>query len=62
MGSFDENNKVMIPGDIIGLLNYTLTIIPPSFDIPSDVPISLNVEDVPIMALLRAGLELIWHQ
>jgi hypothetical protein len=57
-----RNNSITIPGDVIGSLNYTLPNIPPSFDIPSDVPFSPNVEDMPVMALLGTALKLLWHQ
>ena len=65
MDSRDQKNDVIIPGSIVGTLNYTRPIILPYFDLPGetmDVPISQVVQDFSVMTLSGTGLKLLWHQ
>ena len=65
MDSRDQKNDVVIPGNIVGTLNYTRPIALPCFELlgeTMDVPTNQIVQDFSVMTLSGTGLKLLWHQ
>jgi hypothetical protein len=61
----DQKNAIIIPGSIVGTLNYTRPVVLPHHELPGEfmnVLMNQIVQDFSVMTLSGTGLKLLWHQ